>query len=168
MLHKNDPEYYHQEPCFKEYKVEYNRLNNKWTNGDVSIKHNINRCTQEQSTVNNLFSCKSYKLRQPSLTVTEPLELLLNAHWWVKTSLRNNTLWHFTSSRIPQSFSITEASPSYCLMPYPWHSLGKSYPFLEMQSGFSTSDCTPTRRETQRAVCKFLSVNILYHRFREN
>ena len=35
--------------------------------------------------------------------------------------------------RIPQSFSITEASPSDCLVSYLGHSLKESYPSAEMQ-----------------------------------
>ena len=38
-----------------------------------------------------------------------------------------------------QSSSITEASPSDCLVSYPGHSLGMSYPSVEMQSVYSTS-----------------------------
>ena len=40
---------------------------------------------------------------------------------------------------IPQSSSITEASPSYCLVSYPEHSLavGVSYLSTEMQSVYS-------------------------------
>ena len=33
---------------------------------------------------------------------------------------------------IPQSSSITEASPSDCLVSYPGHLLGESYPSAEM------------------------------------
>ena len=40
--------------------------------------------------------------------------------------------------RIPQSSSITGASPSDCLVSYPGHSLRKSYPSVEMQSVYST------------------------------
>ena len=40
---------------------------------------------------------------------------------------------------IPQSFSITEVSPSDCLVSYPGHSLGESYPSAEMQSVYSTA-----------------------------
>ena len=40
---------------------------------------------------------------------------------------------------IPQSFSITGASRSDCLMSYPEHSLGESYPSTEMQSVYSTA-----------------------------
>ena len=40
--------------------------------------------------------------------------------------------------RIPQSSSITEASPSDCLVSYPGHSLGESYPSAEIQSVYST------------------------------
>ena len=40
---------------------------------------------------------------------------------------------------IPQSSSITEASPSDCLVSYQGHSLGDSYPYAEMQSVFSTA-----------------------------
>ena len=41
---------------------------------------------------------------------------------------------------IPQSSSITEASPSDCLVSYSGHSLeGESYPSPEMQSMYSTA-----------------------------
>ena len=41
--------------------------------------------------------------------------------------------------RIPQSCSITEASPSDCFVPYPGHSLGESYLSAEMQSVYFTA-----------------------------
>ena len=41
--------------------------------------------------------------------------------------------------RIPQRPSITEASPSDCLVSYPGHSLGESYLFAEMQSVYSAT-----------------------------
>ena len=40
---------------------------------------------------------------------------------------------------IPQSFSITKPSPSYCLVSYPGQSLEGSYPSTEMQSVYSTT-----------------------------
>ena len=40
---------------------------------------------------------------------------------------------------IPQSSSVSEASPSDCLVSYPGHSLGESYLFAEMQSAYSTA-----------------------------
>ena len=40
---------------------------------------------------------------------------------------------------IPQISSITEASPSDCLVSYPGHSLGESYPSSKMYSVFSTA-----------------------------
>ena len=39
---------------------------------------------------------------------------------------------------IPQSSSITEASPSDCLVSYPRHSLGESYLSADIQSVYST------------------------------
>ena len=39
--------------------------------------------------------------------------------------------------RIPQSSSITKASPLDCLVSYPGRSFGKSYPSAEMQSVYS-------------------------------
>ena len=39
---------------------------------------------------------------------------------------------------IPQGSSITEASPSDCLVSYPGLSLGEYYPSAEMQSVYST------------------------------
>ena len=41
--------------------------------------------------------------------------------------------------RIPQSFSITGASSPDCLVSYPGHSLGKFYPSVEKQSGYSAT-----------------------------
>ena len=41
--------------------------------------------------------------------------------------------------RIPQSFRITGVSPSDCLVSYPGHSLGESYPSAEMQLVYSTA-----------------------------
>ena len=41
--------------------------------------------------------------------------------------------------RIPQSFSITGASPSDCLVSYPGHLLGESYPSAEVQSVYFTA-----------------------------
>ena len=40
---------------------------------------------------------------------------------------------------IPQSSSITGASPSDCLVSYPGHSLGESYSSVEIQSVYSTA-----------------------------
>ena len=41
--------------------------------------------------------------------------------------------------RIPQSSSITGTSPSDCLMPYPGHLLGWSYPSAAVQLVYSTA-----------------------------
>ena len=47
--------------------------------------------------------------------------------------------------RVPQSSSITGASPSDCLMSYPGHSLGgEAYPSAEMQSVYATAPAQPT------------------------
>ena len=40
---------------------------------------------------------------------------------------------------IPQSFSITRASPSDCLLSYARHLLGESYPTAKMQSVYSAA-----------------------------
>ena len=40
--------------------------------------------------------------------------------------------------RVPQSSSVTEASPSDCLVLYLVYSLGESYPIAKMQSVYST------------------------------
>ena len=40
---------------------------------------------------------------------------------------------------IPQSSSITRASPSDCLVTYPGHMLEESYPSAEMQSVYSVA-----------------------------
>ena len=39
---------------------------------------------------------------------------------------------------IPQSPSITETTPKNCLVSYPGHLLGRSYPSVEKQSVYST------------------------------
>ena len=41
--------------------------------------------------------------------------------------------------RILQTSSITGISPSDCLVSYPGHSLGESYPWAEKQSVYSTA-----------------------------
>ena len=41
--------------------------------------------------------------------------------------------------RISQSSSITGASPSDCLMSYPGHLFGMSYPYAEIQTVYSTA-----------------------------
>ena len=41
--------------------------------------------------------------------------------------------------RIPQSSSTAGTSPSDCLVSYPGHSLGGSYPSAEVQSVYSTA-----------------------------
>ena len=47
---------------------------------------------------------------------------------------------------IPQSSSITGASPSDCLISYPRHTFGDSYSSAEMQSGYpvASADCATT------------------------
>ena len=40
---------------------------------------------------------------------------------------------------IPQSSSITEASPSDCLVSYPGHSLAESYPYVEIQGVYTAA-----------------------------
>ena len=45
--------------------------------------------------------------------------------------------------RIAQSSSITGTSPSDCLVSYPGHSLGDSYPSAEVQSVYSTAPPPP-------------------------
>ena len=41
--------------------------------------------------------------------------------------------------RIPQSSSITDASPSDCLVSYTGHALGESYPEADIQLMYSTA-----------------------------
>ena len=41
--------------------------------------------------------------------------------------------------RIPQSSGISVATPSDCLLSYPGHSFGKSYPSAELQSLYSAA-----------------------------
>ena len=53
---------------------------------------------------------------------------------------------------VPQSFSITEASPSDCLMSYPGHSLGEFYPSAEIQSVYSTAAVNWAKTELETAL----------------
>ena len=52
--------------------------------------------------------------------------------------------------RIPQSSSITEASPSDYLVLYPKHSLGESYSSGKMQSVYSKASADWAKRERER------------------
>ena len=61
--------------------------------------------------------------------------------------------------RIPQRSSVSGTSPSDCLVSYPRHSLGGSYPSAEMQSGYSTAPASWARerereRERERGIEK--------------
>ena len=66
--------------------------------------------------------------------------------WYVDRTLAGTTILGERESRnsgnevlyIPQSYKITGASPSDCLVSYPGHS-GESYPFVEMQSMYSAA-----------------------------
>ena len=65
---------------------------------------------------------------------------------------------------IPQNLSITWASRSDCLMLYQGHSLGRSYPYAEMQSVYSTA---PTDWATRSLVVGVLplyrdAIRVLY------
>ena len=53
--------------------------------------------------------------------------------------------------RIPQSPSITGTSPSDCLVSYPGHSLGVSYPSAEVQSVYSTATAHWAKYKTNLA-----------------
>ena len=56
---------------------------------------------------------------------------------------------------IPQSSSITGTSPSDCLMSYPEHSLGESYPSAEKQLVYSIAPADWARRleDTAAKMC---------------
>ena len=57
------------------------------------------------------------------------------------TTLGHSGLWSDGNEEvlcIPQSSSITRASPSNCLVSYPGHSLGGGFPFAEKQLVHST------------------------------
>ena len=64
--------------------------------------------------------------------------LALSTQFFVLTQLNVKTV-NFKQGVlcIPQSFSITEAAPSDCLVSYLGHSFGESYPSAEMQSVYS-------------------------------
>ena len=55
----------------------------------------------------------------------------------------------------PCSSSITRESPSDCLVSYPWHSLGESYPSVEMQLVYITA---PADSGERVRIAKFLPI----------
>ena len=61
---------------------------------------------------------------------------------------------------LPQSSSITGISPSDCLVSYPGHSLGESYPSAEKQSVYSTAQ--PTGQNTCMIFCFNVEFTILH------
>ena len=62
--------------------------------------------------------------------------------------------------RIPQSPSITGTSPSDCLVSYPGHSLGGSYPFAEVQSAYSTGPVDWAITYKNKEICPFKDLSI--------
>ena len=87
--------------------------------------------------------------------------------------LIDKTLWDDTNSSqsgpgsdsneevfcIPQSSSITEASPSNCLVSYPGHSLGESYPSAEMQSVYSAAPAN-RKKKKQKNLGQNIDMNL--------
>ena len=73
----------------------------------------------------NLFRLKDKKNRRDHVWLV-----------WECCSFEHYREWPL---RITQSSSITGASPSDCLVSYPGHALGWSYPSAEMQSVYSTA-----------------------------
>ena len=53
---------------------------------------------------------------------------------------------------IPQSSSITGASPSDRFVSYPGHSLGESYPSAEMQSVYSTAPVDKAKGKKRKVI----------------
>ena len=53
---------------------------------------------------------------------------------------------------IPQSSSITGASPSDCLESYPEHLLGESYLSAEMQSVYTTTTANWAKRHLRKTI----------------
>ena len=53
---------------------------------------------------------------------------------------------------IPQNSSITGTSPSDCFVSYAGHSLGKSYPSVEMKSVYSTARADKAKMVTSIAI----------------
>ena len=79
-----------------------------------------------QFSKNTQFRCKNRKLSKPRFISIWPIDKTLPG----ATTLGQN--WPGSSGsegvhRIPQSSSITETSPSDCLVSYPEHSLGWSF-----------------------------------------
>ena len=76
------------------------------------------------------------------------ISTLFSSIWPIERTLLGATPWGQSGPgsngnegilRIPQSSSITEASPSDCLVSYQWHSLGRGYPSAEKQLVYSTA-----------------------------
>ena len=65
-------------------------------------------------------------------------------------------------SHIPQSSSITGASLSDCLMSYPIHLLGESYPSAEKQTVYSTALANWAKSTPQPAFKAFLENKVIY------
>ena len=55
---------------------------------------------------------------------------------------------------VPQTSSITETSPSDCLVSYLGHSSGESYPSAEMQSVYSVNEVDWARHEKEKFKMK--------------
>ena len=81
-------------------------------------------------------------------TIQFNLSSLFNSFWPIDSTLSGGTTPGYSGPgsdgneellHIPQSSSITGTSPSYCLVSYIGHSLGKSYSSTEMQSVYSTT-----------------------------
>ena len=77
------------------------------------------------------FVCTQFKLSNNSI---RPIDRNLSGAT-IRVDLEAMAMEGY--SAFPQSSSITGASPSDCLVSYPGHLLGESYPSVDMQSVYS-------------------------------
>ena len=100
----------------------------------------LNACTKKSG--NLLKEPRTYKFQ----TIQFSISTQFSSIWPIDRTLSGATIPGQSGPRsdgnkgvlcIPQSSSITETSPSYCLMSYPGHSLEESYSSAGMQSVYS-------------------------------
>ena len=97
-----------------------------------------------QSSISTQFQCQKIVLFH---TILFSISTQFSSIWLIDRTLSDAITLSQSGHRgngnkgelcISQSSSITEASPSHCLMSYPEHSLGKSYHSAEIQFVYST------------------------------
>ena len=112
-------------------------------------------CIKMDLALNNLQRLICHKTQTTKPTIKHSISTLFSSIWLVDRTLTGATIpgqskcWSDGNEeviRIPQSSSITEALPSYCLVLYPGHSLGESYPSADV-----CSQCILRLQQTESA-----------------